>query len=306
MATPLRTVSLQNGNNLRIKVLNYGAIIQKLEVKNTKGGWVNVVLGFEDPSRYLEDPFGLGACIGRYAGRISGGGFSIDGTFYSLPNEDGVHLHGGEKGFSKRFWEIDEVHKGEEPFIKLSYKSLDGEEGYPGNLKVEVTYLLSREDELIITYHTTTDKATVVNLTNHSYFNLGGRGFAIGDHPLQIRASRYLEAYPDLLPTGNILKVQGTPFDFRQTKEIGMTRLDDTFLLDQDSKHQIVLYAPSTGISMKVSTDQPAVVVFTPAWGDAICFETQHLPDTPNQPHFPTTQLRPGEQYHSETRFFFG
>jgi len=287
-----------------LTVLDYGAIIQKLILKNKNGVDTNVVIGLEEPEQYLTDNKSLGACIGRYAGRISNGSFQISNTNYPIFSKDGVHLHGGKQGFGKRYWTIDQVHDGENPFVKLSYLSKDQEEGYPGNLKTTVTYKLVGSS-LFIIHQATTDKATPVNLTNHSYFNLDGED-KIDHYQLRLSCPEYLETDAKLLPTGKLVSVKNTKYDFLKMKKIGEVRLDTPFVLDPTLMENTLLTSDKSGLSMEVITDQAGVVVYTPPAFAAICFETQNFPDAPNQPHFPNSILQPGETYHNETEFKFG
>lgn len=284
-------------------VLDYGAIIQKLIIKDKDGNPINVVVGFNSPNNYLDDDKSLGACIGRYAGRISNGRFELDHNTYDLHQTEGVHLHGGKKGFGKRYWTIEEVNQGRQPFVKLSYQSKHLEEGYPGNLKVFVTYKLIN-NHLYITHEASTDLTTVVNLTNHSYFRLDNSS-RIDNYNLQLNCSRLVETYPNLLPTGKLISVKETPYDFLNEKKIGSTRLDTPFSIDIGSKTIAKVSSEKTGISMEVSTNQPGLVCYTPLKFPAICFETQNYPDAPNHTNFPNCRLRPGEIYKNESRFVF-
>ncbi|MCM4173769.1 galactose mutarotase [Arenibacter sp. TNZ] len=299
----MNQVTIKN-NFITLTVLDYGAIIQKLILKNKNGVDTNVVIGLEEPEQYLTDNKSLGACIGRYAGRISNGSFQISNTNYPIFSKDGVHLHGGKQGFGKRYWTIDQVHDGENPFVKLSYLSKDQEEGYPGNLKTTVTYKLVGSS-LFIIHQATTDKATPVNLTNHSYFNLDGED-KIDHYQLRLSCPEYLETDAKLLPTGKLVSVKNTKYDFLKMKKIGEVRLDTPFVLDPTLMENTLLTSDKSGLSMEVITDQAGVVVYTPPAFAAICFETQNFPDAPNQPHFPNSILQPGETYHNETEFKFG
>ncbi|MCM4153365.1 galactose mutarotase [Arenibacter sp. N53] len=298
----MNQVTIKN-NFITLTVLDYGAIIQKMILKNKDGVDTNVVVGLEEPDKYLTDNKSLGACIGRYAGRISNNGFQINNVNYPIFSKNGVHLHGGEKGFGKRYWTIDQVQDGENPFVKLSYLSQDMEEGYPGNLKTTVTYKLV-DSSLFIIHQATTDKATPVNLTNHSYFNLDGEDKIDHCH-LRLSCPEYLETDAKLLPTGNIVSVKNSKYDFLSMKKIGEVRLDTPFVMDSSLKDGTVLASDKSGLSMEVITNQPGVVVYTPAGFAAICFETQNFPDAPNQPNFPNSILKPGETYHNETEFKF-
>jgi aldose 1-epimerase len=299
----LNQVTIKN-KFITLTVLDYGAIIQKLILKNKDGEDTNVVVGLEEPEKYLTDNKSLGACIGRYAGRISNSGSQINNVDYSIFSKDGVHLHGGQQGFGKRYWTIEKVHDGENPFVRLSYHSKDLEEGYPGNLNATVTYKLVGAS-LFIVHEATTDKPTPVNLTNHSYFNLDGDD-KIDQHGLRLSCSKYLETDAKLLPTGNIVSVKNTKYDFLELKKIGEVRLDTPFVMDSGLKKNTMLASEKSGLTMEVITNQPGVVVYTPLAFAAICFETQNFPDAPNQPHFPNSILRPGETYHNATEFKFG
>ncbi|MCK0190724.1 aldose epimerase family protein [Arenibacter sp. F20364] len=299
----MNQVTIKN-DFITLTVLDYGAIIQKLILKNKEGRDTNVVVGLEEPEKYLSDNKSLGACIGRYAGRISKSGFQINNVRYPIFSKDGVHLHGGQQGFGKRYWTIDQVHDGKDPFVRLSYLSKDLEEGYPGNLKSTVTYKLVGAS-LFIVHEAVTDKATPVNLTNHSYFNLDGAD-KIDQHYLRLACSEYLETDAKLLPTGKIVSVKNSKYDFLQMKKIGEVRLDTPFVLDSGSKENTMLVSEKSGLTMEVITNQPGIVVYTPLAFGAICFETQNFPDAPNQHQFPNSILQPGETYHNETEFKFG
>ncbi len=299
----MNQVTIKN-SFISLSVLDYGAIIQKLILKDKDGKDLNVVVGFEEPERYLTDNKSLGACIGRYAGRISNSSFQIDGTNYPLYNIDGVHLHGGKEGFGKKTWNIDRVEEGENPSVSLRYISEDMEEGYPGKLTVTLTYKLIGSS-LHIIHKATTDKATPVNLTNHSYFNLDGQA-QLNHYNLQMPCSQYIELDKQLMPTGEVLNVAGTDFDFLEERQIGATRFDTPFVLDQNSSFNTRLSSKVSGLSMEVLTNQPSMVVYTPPEFAAICFETQNYPDAPNQPKFPNSILNPGETYHNETEYRFG
>ncbi len=284
-------------------VLNYGAIIQKLLVKDKDGNSKNVVMGFNSPNDYLKDTSFLGACIGRFAGRISNGGFEIDRETYPLHNQKGVHLHGGKEGFGRKYWKIEEVHHGYEPYVTLTYESKHLEEGYPGNLKAAVTYKLIN-NALIITHQATTDRTTIVNLTNHSYFKLDDAP-TVKHWNLTLNCKEMVELGNNLLPTGNICSITNTPYDFIQNKQIEDPFLDTPFVIDQTADVAAKIFSKKSGISMEVQTNQPVVVVYTPRDFAAICFETQHYPDAPNQKNFPNSILKPSEHYKNESSFVF-
>lgn len=299
----MNQVTIKN-DSISLTVLDFGAIIQKLEVRNKVGNMTNIVAGYDEPIKYLDDKKAMGACIGRYAGRISQGGFVLEGKRYPIYAKDGVHLHGGKIGFGKKYWKIEKVHDGEEPFVRLTYLSVDMEEGYPGNLQVSVTYKLSG-NVLHIDHRATTDKTTVVNLTNHSYFRLDDAD-KIDDYELQLNCSQVLETQENLLPTGKLLPVKNSKYDFQKRRKIGESRLDDPLVIGKNSNIVGYVYSEKSGISMQVITNQPAVVVYTPPEFAAICFETQNYPDAPNQPSFPSSVLKPGESYINESEFIFG
>ena len=300
MHQPLEQVSIKN-DFLSLKVLNYGARIQELLFRDKTGAWQNTVVGFKDPEAYLKDAISLGACVGRYAGRISGGGFKLDNEFYPLYNEEGVHLHGGKEGFAYKYWEVRAVYEGEDPYIKLAYTSQHLEEGYPGKLEVLVTYQLIK-GSLKITHEATTDKNTVVNLTNHSYFKLDEKS-SVDHYQLQLACEQFLETYSNLLPTGKLLDVAQTAFDFRESKPIGETRFDTPLVLHAAFAGSV--YSPVSGIRLRVTTNQPAVVIYTPPGFAGICFETQNYPDAPNISAFPSSILKAGETYLNQSVFTF-
>lgn len=284
--------------------MDYGAIIQKLEVANKVGKKINVVVGFDEPIAYLKDDVFLGASIGRYAGRISNGGFMLNEKKYSLYTEEGVHLHGGKEGFGKKLWTFEEVNNGTEPFARLSYLSKDMEEGYPGNLKATVTYTLI-DKSFRIEHTATTDKTTVVNLTDHSYYNLDGDD-SVSHYDLKLNCSTVLQTHDNLIPTGEVESVFGKPLDFTKEKKIGDILLDTPFLINENQNVAANVYSPKSGISMEVITNQPALVVYTPEKFGAICFETQNCPDAPNHQNFPSAILNPGEVYKNTSEFNFG
>ena len=288
---------------ITLMVLDYGAIIQKILVKDKDGNSRNVVVGFDFPNDYLTDDKFLGACIGRYAGRISNGGFEIDRERYDLYQQKGVHLHGGKVGFGRKYWKVEEIHRGRQPFVTLSYFSKHLEEGYPGNLKVSVTYTLIN-NALVITHQASTDLTTVVNLTNHSYFRLDDDSL-INDYQLHLNCSKMVEMYASKLPTGQIISVANTPYDFLKPKNIGNTRIDTPFAIDDDKETIARVSSVKTGIAMEVSTNQKGLVVYTPNNFPAICFETQNFPDAPNHKQFPNSILKPGEFYKNESKFVF-
>lgn len=313
----LKLIKLVNSRNTELVILNFGATIFSLKING-----INVIVGPAKPETYLSDIYHtrgkfFGASVGRYAGRISQGGFELDGLKYPLFEKDDVHLHGGEFGFSYKFWEVKEINEGEDPFVVLEYRSPHFEEGYPGNLHVQVKYTLTEADEVKIEYTAQTDRKTIVNLTNHAYINLNGRG-DVDDHKLQIKAEKYLETNAQKIPTGSLPDTAGTELDFRKAAAIGEVPLDTVFSLKNDKK-QVVLVGDQSGISLEVTTNQPAVVVYVPeelptdweytteisAERAAICLETQKFPDAPRQPNFPSVILEPGEVYSNSTLWKF-
>ncbi len=325
--------------DLEMKAMNYGGIIQSLEVPDRHGTSEDIVLGFENLGKYRRKSPYFGAIVGRYANRIAGGTFTLNGEEFKLPLNDEPHgvpcsLHGGEKGFDSRVWQAEEV---EEESAHGLRRSKDGEEGYPGNLDVTVTYLLTEDNELVVEYRATADKATPVNLSQHSYFNLKGEGSGkILKHRLQLMADHYTPVKEGLIPTGDIEAVQGTPLDFTEQHTIG-DRIDhdhEQLRLGKGYDHNYVLnhgegemgpaarvVEPESGRVMEVRTDQPGMQFYS---GNALdgalvgksemryvrhagfCLETQHFPDSPNHPNFPGTILEPGETFHTRTVFAFG
>lgn len=321
---------LGNANGAKLTVTNYGASIVSLEIPNKKGELINVIAGLDDVADYEEVSYHpsakfLGASIGRYAGRIREGRIKIGDEQYALYHQNEVHLHGGLKGFDKKFWKLESTR---DNTITFSYDSKHLEEGYPGNLKVKVMYQLSNDNELIITYHATTDRDTFVNLTNHAYFNLDGSG-SILDHSLQLSCSDYLEVDALQLPTGELKSVIGTPYDFLQPNRLqdleNYGLIDDTFVFSSANKEvdnqlpKISLVSDESGLKMEVRTNQPAVVIYTPEsfpdWNfknqsiygrfPAICFECQNYPDAPNHHHFPSALVKANDEYKNKTIFKF-
>ncbi|MFF0794808.1 aldose epimerase family protein [Streptomyces spiralis] len=311
--TPVHRWTLQRAG-VRVRVLSYGGIVQSVEVPDRDGRIADVVLGFPDLDGYLAhpEPF-LGALIGRYANRIAGGRFPLDERTYALARNDGPNsLHGGERGFDKRVWDVTAVEHG----VRLTRVSPHGEEGFPGRLEVTATYTLDPSGALRIAYEAVTDAPTVVNLTNHTYWNLGGAGSGpAGGHELRLAASRYTPVDEHLIPAGAPAEVEGTRFDFRQSRKTG-SGYDHDFVLDKGvtraAEGVAELHDPASGRTLTVATTEPGIQLYTAdhiappfAPGDGIALETQHHPDSPNRPDFPTTVLRPGEVYRSETVYGF-
>lgn len=299
----MKQVTISN-DFITLIVLDYGAVIQKLLVRGTDDNYTNMVVGHNQPSKYKTDENYLGACVGRYAGRIANGRFEIDREKIFLHQEEGVHLHGGKEGFNQKYWTIEEVvQTAEEPYVKLSYKSKHLEEGYPGNLTVNIIYRLVNNAVQII-HEAVTDRSTVVNLTNHSYFKLDDSPY-VDDYELQLNCPYYLELNEKLLPTGNLIPVRKTQENFLLPRNIGIKRLDHVFIKGMNSENVAQVRSNQSGISMKVYTNQPALVVYTPKDFHGICFEAQNYPDAPNKPDFPDSVLRPGEMYSNITIFKF-
>ncbi|GGL67997.1 aldose 1-epimerase [Streptomyces fumigatiscleroticus] len=297
---------------VRVRILSYGGIVQSVQVPDRAGRAGNVVLGFADLDGYLAHPEPyLGALVGRYANRIAGGRFELDGRTYTLARNNAPNsLHGGERGFDKHVWEVTPVEHG----VRLARVSPDGEEGFPGRLEVSATYTLTESGALRIGYEAVTDAPTVVNLTNHSYFDLGGSGDT-GGHELRIAASRYTPVDAGLIPTGELADVTGTEFDFRRARPTG-SGYDHNFVLDKGvtgtAEEVAEMYDPVSGRVLTVATTEPGLQLYTAdhvgepfAPGAGIALETQHFPDSPNRPEFPGTVLRPGEVYRSETVYGF-
>ena len=329
--------TLSNANGIRVRIITYGAIIVSLEVPDREGRLADVVLGFDTLDGYLERHPYFGCVVGRYANRIAGGRFTLCGNEYNLVKNHGRHhLHGGEKGFDRVIWEARETVSEDEAGIELSYLSVDGEEGYPGNLDVHVTYTLTNQNELKIDYEATTDKKTIVNLSQHTYFNLAGAGEGdILDHEMMINADQFTVIDEEVMPTGEIRSVEGTSLDFTVPGAIG-ARIDDTeeqMRFGKGYDHNFVLKRnessiglaarvrePSSGRVMEVYTTEHGVQFYSGNFLDgtvvgkegkayqhrsAFCLETQHFPNSPNEPSFPSTVLEPGDTYRQTTVFKF-
>ncbi|MGY1640143.1 aldose epimerase family protein [Geodermatophilus sp. SYSU D00703] len=343
--TEVERWTLANGD-MTVRVLTWGGVIQSLEVPDADGEVENVVLGFPDLAGYVEDtdPY-FGALIGRFGNRIAGGTFTLDGTAYQLPQNDGPNtLHGGPDGFDDRVWEATDVGDDEVAALQLGLVSEDGDQGFPGTLTATVTYSLDAESRLTVHYEATTDAPTVVNLTQHTYWNLAGEGSGnIYDHELLLDASGYTPVDETLIPTGEIAPVEGTPFDFREPTAIGarireadqqllygqgydhnwvLDREDDGAREGSDSEDPLeeaaVVRDPDSGRTLTITTTEPGIQFYSGNFldgtlvgtggsiyrqSDALVLETQHFPDSPNQPDFPSTELRPGEVYDSTTVF---
>ncbi len=334
---PVELFTLTNASGFEAQVTNYGGILVSLKVPDRSGKLADVVLGYDDLAGYLKGTSFFGALVGRYGNRIGKARFSLDGVEYKLAANNGEnHLHGGVKGFNQVVWTAGTRQTPEGVSVELMYLSKDGEEGYPGNLSVTVVYTLTNKNELKIDYTATTDKDTVVNLTHHSYFNLAGQGNGdILGHLLTIDASRFTPVDSGLIPTGELRSVKGTPFDFTKPMPIG-SRIDaddeqikfgggydHNFVLDGkwgSMQRAARVVEPTSGRVMEVWTTEPGVQFYTGNFLNgsetgtggmvykrryAFCLETQHFPDSPNKPSFPTTELKPGERYHTTTIYRF-
>lgn len=340
---PVSRYTLTNGHGMRVRILSYGGIIQSIEVPDRTGHVDNVVLGFPSLDGYLNNTGSaktyFGAIIGRYANRIAGGAFSLNGNEYHLPtNNNGNSLHGGPAGFDTKVWRATQLNGSDSVGLKLQYVSPAGEMGYPGTLTTTVTYTLNQKNELRIDYRATTDAPTVINLTNHSYFNLAGEHtLDVYAQKITINADNYTPTDPTQIPTGQIAPVRGTPFDFTSPTAIGAHiaandpqllaahGYDHNWVIDRGNNTGLVEAAraedPVSGRTLTVSTTEPGVQFYTANFidgafagtsgriyrqGAGFTMETQHYPDSPNHPSFPTTTLDPGQTYDSTTVFAFG
>lgn len=335
---PVKIYTLTNAKGMTVRISNYGAIVQSLTAPDRNGIYEDVVLGYDNVADYIEETPYFGAVVGRYGNRIAKGKFTIDGQDYTLANNDrGLsHLHGGEKGFDKVVWDATPEVGRKTAMLKLHYSSTGGEEGYPGNLEVDVVYTLNNNDELMIEYTATTDKATPINLTNHSYFNLtADPSNTILNHELWLNADRFVSIDAESIPLGSLDPVKGTPFDFASGEKIGRRVNADNQQLkngigydhcwvfaesDGSMKLQASLYEAESGRFMEVLTEEPSIQFYSGNFldgsltgkGDVVynhrvglCLETEHYPDSPNQPDFPSTILRPGEIYETKTVYRF-
>ncbi|PLT34515.1 aldose epimerase family protein [Bacillus sp. V5-8f] len=331
---PVHLIKMKNENGLQISCINYGCIITEILTPDKKGQMENVVLGFDSMDEYDRYSPYFGAVVGRVAGRIKNGSFDLDGKKYHLAqNENRNHIHGGNKGFSHALWDYELFQKENEIGIEFSYISSDGEEVYPGNLAMKVTYTFNNRDEFTISYFGISDKKTIVNMTNHSYFNLSGDlKRDILEHEITLKSHQFLELNDQLLPTGNLINVDGTVFDFRsgrKLKEGVQSRhpqialagngYDHPFILNTNHQKEIILADEESGRRLIVETDEPCVVLYT---GNnimnefsirgvqakkhlGVCLETQHPPDAIHHQHFPSVALEKGKEYHSKTKYTF-
>lgn len=334
--TVIDQYSLEAPSGEKIDIITYGGIITSWLVPDRDGNLGDVVLGHDSMEGYLAPSPYFGALIGRYGNRIAKGRFTLDGETYELAtNNDQNHLHGGNVGFDKVVWAAAEVFKENATGLKLNYTSVDGEEGYPGNLQTEVTYWMNEDGSVEIDYKATTDKKTVINLTNHAYYNLGADKSTILNHELTLHADRFLPVDATLIPTGELRPVNGTPFDFTTSKRIGEEigaenqqiqyggGYDHCWVLSDSSDNMKLaaeLYEPTSGRLMEVYTTEPAIQFYSGNFLDGtitgkggqvysyrsgLCLETQHYPDSPNQPDFPSVVLNPGETYSTTTKMVF-
>ena len=330
--------TMSNRNGIELRAMTYGAVIVSLRTPDRDGQLDDIVLGFDSLASYTTVRGYFGPVVGRYGNRIAQGQFTLDSVTYTLAKNNGPnHLHGGVRGFNKMVWRGEPFQRGDSVGVTFRYTSPDGEEGYPGTLETAVTYTLTDANELIIDYHATTDKPTVVNLTQHSFFNLAGiaKGDVLG-HELMINASAFTPVDAGMIPTGEIRSVEGTPFDFRQATAIGarIDTIDEQISYGPGYDHNFVLdrvgtglelaarvTEPMTGRTLEVRTTEPGIQFYAGNKLDGtiigkgghpfvkrggFCLETQHFPDSPNQPSFPSTVLRPGNEYRSRTVFAFG
>lgn len=322
---------ITNNNGVEVSILNYGGIVRSIRTADRNGKLVDIVHGFDDFQNYQNFHPYFGAVIGRYSNRIADGRFTLNGAAYQLAiNNGNHHLHGGEDGFDKKFWDV-EV---DEDVLIMKYQSIDMEEGYPGTLDVVMRYELTDDNSLAIDYQASTNKATIVNLTNHAYFNLAGEGNIL-DHELLINASKFTPVDETLIPTGELRSVAGGPFDFRSMKPIGadISQENEQLSIGKGYDHNYVLdhrgiehlaakiYDPKNGRTVEVYTEEPGVQFYSGnflngsfdgksgnkyEYRSGLCLETQHFPDSPNQPSFSSVTLNPGELYKTRTIYKFG
>ncbi|MBB1470733.1 galactose mutarotase [Pseudoalteromonas sp. SG41-5] len=335
--TPINQVTLTNSNGVSVDVINYGGIITRIETPDSNGNMGNIVLGLDNLEDYTNATTYFGAIIGRFGNRIANGKFSLNGTDYQLATNDGDnHLHGGVQGFDKKVWTMVPFSTENSAGVTLSLVSPDGDQGYPGELTTQVTYTLTNKNTLDMQFVAKTNKPTIINMTQHSYFNLAGKGDIL-DHQMQINSNAITPVDGGLIPTGELMQVAGTPFDFRNPKAIGKEididdeqlklgkGYDHNFVLKNKPNHDLIeaanVYEPSSGRTLTVYTEEPAVQFYSGNFLDGsskqasglvhklrsgFCLEPQHFPDAPNQPTFPSTTLLPGEVYSTRIVYEFG
>jgi aldose 1-epimerase len=313
---------LKNGNGMEVELLSYGGILSKIIVPDKEGNFENILLTYNRPEDFLFDTYFFNATAGRYANRIAKGKFELDGQEYQLVTNNGEnHLHGGKEGFNKKFWEAEILELNDAVGVKMSYTCLDGEEGYPGNLKTTLTFILNKDNKLDITMNAETDKPTIVNLTHHGYFNLSGMKENILNHELTIFADYYTPVDAGLIPTGEIVPVQNTPFDFTSAQKVG-DRIADTgigydhnyvikMVHDAELTKMAELVHRESGRKMTLFSNMPGVQFYSGNFLDGkqvtdgisytknygLCLEPQFFPDSPNRPNFPSPRLEPGQVY---------
>jgi aldose 1-epimerase len=326
--------TLTNQNGMSVSVLDFGGIITKIMVPDRNGNMENVVVGYKDYSEYLQNPNYFGAIIGRVAGRIQGASFELNGQTYHLAANNGEnHLHGGPEGYHQIIWHVTPFEKDSEVGLQLKYTSTDGEAGYPGNVEITVTYTLNNDNQLLLTYEAKSDQTTPITLTNHAYFNLSGDlKQTIQNHYVTINSSKFVELDAELIPTGKILDVEGTSFDFRggrvladgfndefEQNKIADSGYDHYFIFDQTNEYSATVLDPDSGRVMAVTTNEPGMVMYTSnsmgeglalAEGSSckyigVCLETQASPASLHHQGFPSVVLKAGETYHKETIFSF-
>lgn len=326
--------TLTNPNGIVVKVSDFGGLITSIQVPDRDGNLADIALGYDTLAPYTADSPYFGALIGRYGNRIAEGKFELDGKQYQLSvNNGGNHLHGGKSGFDRKLWRAVPFQEGDSVGITLMHRSPDGDEGYPGNLDVTVVYELTADNEFVMAFDAVTDQATPINLTQHAYFNLAGKGTILG-HQLQINAEHFTPVSEKLIPTGELVEVQGTAFDFRTPRAIGerIEQDDDQLRFGQGYDHNFVLKRPPgrgdflaarvvepvSGRVLELYTEEPGVQFYsgnfldgsnvgrqTYAFRSGLCLEPQHFPNSPNTPNFPSTILRPGEEYATVSRYKF-
>ncbi len=333
---PVEEYILKNSSEMSVQIITYGGIITAIKVPDRDGKILDVTLGFEKLSDYEKRSPYFGALIGRYGNRIAKGKFSLDGKEYNLVQNNGEnHLHGGNKGFDKVVWTAETLILNDAAQLKLTYQSKDMEEGYPGNLDVEVIYKLTNDNSIEVEYSAVTDKKTIINLTQHTYFNLSGNKDIL-DHKLMINADKYLPVDENLIPLGEIISVSESPFDFKKSKTIGKDIEDNHIQLELGGGYDhcwvlneqniglrtaAILIDPASGRQMEVLTDEPGIQFYSGNFLDGtlpmknsdffyekhsgLCLETQHFPNSPNEPSFPTVELNAGENFYSKTVFKF-